>query len=161
MRKHISRTTVAGISAFAMSATVLCLATPASAFGGFHGGFGGVRPAFGGFHSGFVGVHPGLRPGFVGVHPGLRPGFVGVHPGLRPGFVGVHPGFRPGFHPAFAGRRVFHPGFWRNGVWTAGWRAPVVVGGTWWGGYGGCWTYQPVYDAAGNYLGYASVNMCS
>lgn len=149
MRRRVLRAIVAGMSAFAISAVVLCLATPASAFGGFHGGMGfrpslggmgGFRPAFGGFHSGFVGVHPGFRPGFVGVHPGFRQGFAA-------------------FHPGFAGRRVFHPGFWRHGVWFPGWWAPVVVGGAWWGG--GCWTYQPVYDAAGNYLGYASVNICS
>jgi hypothetical protein len=36
-----------------------------------------------------------------------------------------------------------------------------VVAGAWWGGYGGCWTYRPVYDGAGNYLGYSYVNICS
>jgi hypothetical protein len=34
-----------------------------------------------------------------------------------------------------------------------------VVAGAWWGGYDGCWTYRPVYDAAGNYLGYSNVNI--
>jgi hypothetical protein len=107
-------------------------ASPSSAFGGFRGGFGGFRPGFGGFHPGFGGFHPGFRPGFVG------------------------------FHPGFGGRRIFfHRGFLRNGVWINGWWGPAVVAGAWWGGYDGCWTYRPVYDAAGNYLGYSNVNICS
>jgi hypothetical protein len=87
----------------------------------------------GGFHSGFGG----------GFHPGFRPGFGG----FRPGFV------------AFHGRRVFHPGFFRNGVFIDGWWGPAVVAGAAWGA--GCWSYQPVYDSFGNYLGQAYVNFCS
>jgi hypothetical protein len=110
----------------------LCSASPSSAFGGFHGGFGGFRSGFGGFHPGFGGFHPGFRLGFVG------------------------------FHPGFGGRRFFfHRGFFRNGVWINGWWGPAAVAGAWWGGYDGCWTYRPVYDAAGNYLGYSDVNICS
>jgi hypothetical protein len=117
MRTSISKATAA---AFVALAIALCSTSPSSAFGGFHGGFGGF------------------------------------HPGFRPGFVGFHPGFRP-----FFGRRFFHPGFFRNGVWINGWWGPALVAGAWWGGYGGCWTYSPVYGPAGNYLGYSYVNMCS
>jgi hypothetical protein len=75
------------------------------------------------------------------------------HPGFRPGFAG----FRPGF-----GRRfVFHRGFFRNGVFISGWWGPAVVTSAWWGGYDSCWTYRPVYDGAGAYLGYSYVNICS
>jgi hypothetical protein len=97
--------------------------------------------AFGGFHGGFRGFHGG---------------FGGFHPGFRPGFVGFHPGFRP-----FFGRRIFHSGFFRNGVWINGWWGPAVVTSVWWGGYDNCWTYRPVYDGAGAYLGYNYVNICS
>ena len=97
----------------------------------------------------------------VAFAPGLAdfiPGFGGFRPGFRPGFAGFH----PGFHPGFAGRRVFfHRGFFRNGVWINGWWGPAVVAGAWWGGSDGCWTYRPVYDAVGNYLGYSYVNICS
>jgi hypothetical protein len=123
------------ISKAALVATVmaLCWTSPSLAFGGFHGGFGGFRAGFGG----------GFHPGFGGFHPGFRPGFVG-------------------FHPGFAGRRFFfHRGFFRNGVWINGWWGPPLVAGLWWGGYGGCWNYSPVYGPAGNYLGYSYVNMCS
>jgi hypothetical protein len=107
-------------------------------FGGFHGGFGG------GFHGGFGG---GFHPGFGGFHPGFRPGFAGLHPGL---------------HPFFPNRRfAFHRGFFRNGVFVNGWWGPAVVAGAWSGGYDGCWTYRPTYDAGGNYLGYSYVNLCS
>jgi hypothetical protein len=99
------------------------------------GGFGG------GFHSGFGG---GFRPGFGG---GFHPGFVGFHPGFRAGFVG------------FRGRRFFHPGFFRNGVFINGWWGPAIVAGAAWGG--GCWSYRPVYDTWGSYLGQAYVNLCS
>ena len=81
----------------------------------------------------------------------------GFHPGFRPGFAGFH----PGFHPFFRGRRfVFHRGFFRNGVFINGWWGPALVTSAWWGGYGGCWTYRPVYDAGGAYLGYSYVNLC-
>lgn len=53
MRRRVLRAIVAGMSAFAISAVVLCLATPASAFGGFHGGMG-FRPSFGGGMGDFV-----------------------------------------------------------------------------------------------------------
>jgi hypothetical protein len=70
--------------------------------------------------------------------------------------VGFHPGFRPSL-----GRRFFHPGFFRNGVWINGWWGPALIAGAWWGGYDGCWSYRPTYDGAGNYLGYSHVNVCS
>jgi hypothetical protein len=38
-----------------------------------------------------------------------------------------------------------------------------VIGGGWWGGWGGydgCWSYRPVYDASGVYLGYSYVYIC-
>jgi hypothetical protein len=99
--------------------------------------------AFGTFHGGFEGFHGGFHSGFGGFHPGFRPGFVG-------------------FHPFFGGRRfVFHHGFFRSGVFINGWWGPAVVAGAWWGGYGGCWTYSPLYGPAGNYLGYSYVNICS
>ncbi len=136
MRRSISKATITALIASVMT---LCLTSPSSAFGGFHGGFGGFHGGVGSF-----------RPGFGGFHPG----FGGFRPGFRPGFAG--------FHPGFAGRRVFfHRGFFRNGVWINGWWGPAVVAGAWWGGSDGCWTYRPVYDAVGNYLGYSYVNICS
>jgi hypothetical protein len=120
------------IAALVALAMTLCSTSPSLAFGAFHGGFGGFHGGSGGFHPGFGGFRPGFRPGFVG------------------------------FHPGFAGRRFFfHRGFFRNGVWINGWWGPAVVTSAWWGGYGGCWTYRPVYDGAGNYLGYSNVNICS
>jgi hypothetical protein len=144
MRRSIFKAIIAGLATLAMAATLLSTTAPVLA-GGFHGGFGGFRPGFGGFHSGFG----GFRPGFVGFHPGFGHGFVAFH----------HPGFRS----AFVGRRFFfHPGFFRNGVWINGWWGPAVVAGAWWGAsYGGCWSYQPTYDAWGNYQGYSYVNLCS
>jgi len=128
-------------TALVTSTIALCSTSPSSAFGTFRGGFGGFHGGFGGFHGG------GFRPGFGGFHPGFRPGFVGFH---------------PGFAPFSRGRRfIFHRGFFRNGVFINGWWGPAVVAGAWWGGYGGCWTYSPVYDAVGNYLGYSYVNICS
>jgi hypothetical protein len=110
----------------------LCSINPSLAF---HGGFGGFRPGLGGFHPGFGGFRPGFRPGFVGFHPG--------------------------FHPGFGGRRFFfHRGFFRNGVWINGWWGPALVSSAWWGGDSGCWTYRPVYDGSGAYLGYSYVNVC-
>jgi hypothetical protein len=123
------------VTALIASMMALYSASPSFAFGTFHGGFGGFHGGFGGFHSGFGGFHPGFRPGFVGFHPG--------------------------FHPFFGGRRfVFHHGFFRNGVFINGWWGPAVVATAWWGGNDGCWTYRPVYDGSGNYLGYNYVNLC-
>jgi hypothetical protein len=123
------------VTALIASMMALCSASPSFAFRTFHGGFGGFHGGFGGFHSGFGGFHPGFRPGFVGFHPG--------------------------FHPFFVGRRfVFHHGFFRNGVFINGWWGPAVVTTAWWGDNDGCWTYRPVYDASGNYLGYNYVNIC-
>ena len=150
MRRSISRAILAGAAALAMSATIFSTTTPASAF---HGGVGGFRiGGFGGFHPGFG----GFRRGFGGFRPA---GFVGVHPGFRNGFVAFHPGHRP----FFPGRRIFfHPGFFRNGVWINGWWGPAVVAGAWWGASSyGCWTYQPVYDAWGRFLGQSYVNVCT
>jgi hypothetical protein len=139
MHRRISKAITATLVAFTMA---LGSTSPSSAFGAFHGGgFGGFHGgAFGGFHGGFGGVHPG---------------FGGFHPGFRPGFVGFHPGFHP-----FFGRRFFHPGFFRNGVWINGWWGPALVTSAWWGGDNGCWTYRPVYDGSGAYLGYSYVNVC-
>jgi hypothetical protein len=140
MRRSISKTIV---TALVGSVMALGSASPSSAFatfhgGGFHGGMGGFHGGFGGFHSGFGGFHPGF------------------HPGFRPGFAGFHRGFRP----FFGSRRfVFHHGFFRNGVFINGWWGPAVVTSAWWGGYG-CWTYRPVYDASGAYLGYSYVYIC-
>jgi hypothetical protein len=131
--RSMSNRVIAGLSTLAISALGLWWsATPASAFsGGFHGGMGGFRP--GGFHAGFASMHPG---------------FGGFHPALHQGFVG--------FRPGFVGHRFFHRGFQRNTVVIAG-----VAAGGYWGGYGdGCWTYQPVYDAYGRYLGQQYVNIC-
>jgi hypothetical protein len=131
MRNSISTTTIALRAALTMFVAVLSSAAPASAGGSRMGGFGG------GFHSGFGG---GFHSGFVGSHPGFRPGF-------RPGFV------------AFHGPRFFHPGFFRNGVWINGWWGPAIAAGAAWGA--GCWSYRPVFDTWGNYLGQAYVNVCS
>ncbi len=45
--------------------------------------------------------------------------------------------------------------------WINGWWGPALITSAWWGDYGGCWTYRPVYDGAGAYLGYNYVNICS
>jgi hypothetical protein len=134
MRNSISKTTIAITAALTMFAAVMSSATPASAGGFRMGGFGG------GFHSGFGG---GFHPGFVG----FRPGFVGFRPGFRPGFV------------SFRGHRFFHPGFFRNGVFINGWWGPAIVAEAAWSD--GCWSYRPVYDSWGSYLGQAYVNVCS
>ena len=142
MHRSILKATVAALIASLMT---LGLTSPSSAFGGSHGGFGGFHGGFGGFHRGFG----GFRPGSGGFHPR----FGGFRPGFRPGV---------GFNSGFGGRRFFfHRGFFRNGVWVNGWWGPAVVAGAWWGGYDACWTYRPVYDGAGNYLGYSYVNICS
>jgi hypothetical protein len=114
----------------ALVVSATTLSSPAAAAFQFHGG-GGFHGGFGGFRSGLGGFHPGFRPGFAGFHRSV-----------------------------FAGRRFFHPGFWRNGVWINGWWGPAVVVGAGWGGYEGCWSYQPVYDAWGRYLGQSYVNVC-
>jgi len=91
---------------------------------------------------------------------GFRMG--GFGGGFHPGFAGFHPGFRPGFRPgfvAFHGSRFFHPGFFRNGVFINGWWGPTIVAGSAWGA--GCWSYRPIYDSWGSYLGEAYVNICS
>lgn len=118
------------IAGLSALAATIALSNPAAAVQ-FHGG------GFGGFHGGFGGFHPGVA---------------GFHPGFRPGFAN--------FRPTFAGRRIFHPGFFRNGAWINGWWGPAVIVGASWGGYGGCWSYQPVYDAWGRYLGRSYVNAC-
>ena len=149
MRRSISKAMAAVLVAPMMA---LISASPSSAFatfhgGGFHGGMGGFHGGMGGFNGGFGGFHSGFG--------GFHPGFGGFHPGFRHGFAGFHPGFR-----RFAGRRFFfHHGF-HNHVFIS---TAVVGGPWWWGGYGGydsCWSYRPVYDAAGAYLGYNYVNLC-
>jgi hypothetical protein len=60
---------------------------------------------------------------------------------------------------SFPGRRAFffhHHHFFPNTVFVNG----AVIGGGWWGGYDGCWSYRPVYDASGVYLGYSYVYIC-
>jgi hypothetical protein len=84
----------------------------------------------------------------------------------------------------------FHGGGFRGGGWRGdgwhgggarggGWAGPAIVGGLaagallaapyaygygygpyGYGGYGGCTSYQPIYDAYGNYLGQQLVNAC-
>jgi hypothetical protein len=67
----------------------------------------------------------------------------------------------------------WHGGGWHGGRWHggAGWAGPAVVGGLAAGallaapyytyGYGnGCYSYQPIYDAYGNYIGRQLVNVC-
>jgi len=128
-------------TALAASMMALVSASPSSAFatfhgGGFHGGFGGFHGGMGGFHGGFGDFHPSFHPGFAGLHPG--------------------------FHPFFRGRRAFffhHHHVFPNTVFVNG----TVIGGGWWGGWGGydgCWSYRPVYDASGVYLGYSYVYIC-
>jgi hypothetical protein len=140
MRRSVVKTIVAALFA---AVVALGSTSPSSAFGGFHGGMGGFHGGMGGFHGGMGGFHGGMG---------------GFHPGFRPGFVGFH----PGFHPFFNGRRAFffhHHHFFRNAVFVNG----AVIGGGWWGGWDGydsCWSYRPVYDASGAYLGYNYVNLC-
>jgi hypothetical protein len=73
--------------------------------------------------------------------------------------------------PGHGGWR-WHAGHWRHGYWHNGWWGPAVVAGVAVGalatypyssGYdydNGCWAYEPVYDAYGNYLGQQYVNIC-
>jgi hypothetical protein len=84
------------------------------------------------------------------------------------GFHGFHGG---GFHGGW------HGGGWHGGWRGGGWAGPAIVGGLAagallaapyaygygygpYGYYGGCTTYQPMYDAYGNYLGQQLVNAC-
>jgi hypothetical protein len=84
------------------------------------------------------------------------------------GFHGFHGG---GFHGGW------HGGGWHGGWRGGGWAGPAIVGGLAagallaapyaygygygpYGYYGGCATYQPMYDAYGNYLGQQLVNAC-
>jgi hypothetical protein len=71
----------------------------------------------------------------------------------------------------------WHGGGWRGGGWGGGWAGPAIVGGLAAGallaapyaynygyggyGYGGnCYSYQPMYDAYGNFIGNQAVNIC-
>ena len=77
----------------------------------------------------------------------------------------------------------WHGGGWHGGGWHrgGGWWGPAVVGGLaagtllaapyaygygygygpyGYGGYGGCTSYAPIYDAYGNYVGQQLVNGC-
>ena len=77
----------------------------------------------------------------------------------------------------FHGGHVWHGGGiargggWHGGGWGGGgWWGPAIVGGLAAGalaapyvygyGYGGCYAYQPMYDAYGNYLGQQLVRTC-
>jgi hypothetical protein len=130
MRNTKTRATVAGLAALSLIGSLVAI-EPAAAAGALHGG--------GGFHGG-------------GFHGG------GFHGG------GVHGG-------------GFHGGGWHGGGWhSGGWAGPAVVGGLaagallatpyaygngyGYGGYGGCQSYAPMYDAYGNYLGQQLVNGC-
>ena len=69
---------------------------------------------------------------------------------------------------------AWHGGGWNRGGWGGGWWGPAVVGGLATGvivgslaapyaygyGYGGCYRYQPVYDAYGVFIGNQLVNVC-
>jgi hypothetical protein len=84
---------------------------------------------------------------------------------------GFHGG---GFHGGGFRGGGWHGGGWHGGGW--GWGGPAVVGGLAAGallaapyaygygygpyGYGGCQSYQPMYDAYGRYLGQQLVNAC-
>jgi hypothetical protein len=133
MRNTLARTAIAGLSALSLMGFLVATSEPAPA-ANFHGG--------GGFHGG--GRGGGFRGG------------------------GFHGG---GFH----GGGGWHGGGWRGG----GWAGPAVVGGLaagallaapyaygygygpyGYGGYGGCTSYQPMYDAYGNYLGQQLVSGC-
>ena len=82
---------------------------------------------------------------------------------------GFHGG---GFHGGGVRGGGWHGGGWHGG----GWAGPAIIGGLAAGallaapyaygygygpyGYGGCTSYQPMYDAYGNYLGQQLVNAC-
>ena len=122
------------VTALIASMMALCSASPSFAFGTFHGGSEVSMEALAAFTLGLADSIQAFDPASS---------------------------FHPGFHPFFRGRRfVFHHGFFRNGVFINGWWGPAVVTTAWWGGNDGCWTYRPVYDASGNYLGYNYVNIC-
>jgi hypothetical protein len=150
MRRSLSKAMAAALVASAMT---LISASPSSAFSTFHGGgMGGFHGGMGGFHGGMGGFHGGMG-GFHSGFGGFHPGFGGFHPGFRPGFAGFH----RGFHPFFGSRRAF---FFHHHRFFPVFATGAVIGGGWWGGYDGCWTYRPVYDASGAYLGYSYVNIC-
>ena len=64
-------------------------------------------------------------------------------------------------------------GGWHGGGWGGGgWAGPAIIGGLaagallggayygGYGGYGGCTSYAPIYDAYGNYIGQQPVRTC-
>ena len=74
-----------------------------------------------------------------------------------------------------AAAHYWHGGGWHGGGWHGGgrwhgggWWGPAVVGGLAAGalaapyvyGYGSCYSYAPIYDAYGNYIGRQVVNIC-
>jgi hypothetical protein len=101
-----------------------------------------------------------------------EPAAAQFHGGGRGG--GAHGG---GFHGGGFHGGGWHGGGGRGGGWHGGgWAGPAVVGGLaagallgapyaygngyGYGGYGGCQSYAPIYDAYGNYLGQQLVNGC-
>jgi hypothetical protein len=77
------------------------------------------------------------------------------------------------------GRGGWHGGHWHGGWHGGGWAGPAIIGGLaagallaapyaygygygpyGYGGYGGCTSYQPMYDAYGRYIGQQLVNAC-
>ena len=95
-----------------------------------------------------------------------EPAAAQFHGGGRGG--GIHGG---GFHGG-----GWHGGGWHGGGWHrgGGWAGPAIVGGlaagallaapyaygNGYGGYGGCTSYAPIYDAYGNYIGQQPVRSC-
>jgi hypothetical protein len=100
-----------------------------------------------------------------------EPAAAQFHGGGRGG--GIHGG---GFHGGGFHGGGWHGGGWHGGGWHrgGGWAGPAIVGGlaagallaapyaygNGYGGYGGCTSYAPIYDAYGNYLGQQPVNGC-
>jgi uncharacterized membrane protein len=130
MRNTVTRATIAGLTALSLMGYLVATTEPTAAAGALHGG--------GGFHGG--GFHGGFHGG--------------------------------GFHGG-----GWHGGGWHGGGWHGGgWAGPAVVGGLaagallaapyaygngyGYGGYGGCQSYAPIYDAYGNYVGQQLVNGC-
>jgi hypothetical protein len=186
MRVSMPKWLVSSVAAVMWSAVATLASAPADAamgmggfrpggFGGFHGSMG----SFGGFHGPAMG---GFRPsggmgGFGGFHGPAMGGF-------RPGTGAWHGGAWGHHGWAGWGGRHLHGGCWNCGHWHNGWwwspafASGLIVGTAatypYWGGdygypyygydsYGydnGCWTYHPVYNRYGHYIGRRLVNVC-
>jgi hypothetical protein len=148
-----------------------------SNFGAFHSlGTAVSSGGSGAFRSGIVGGSNGWSAGVR--HGGNVGQFRSPRVGSRLGsFSAWHSGVGEKRGPGVTWRSAgtdgrqrgdwrWHKGYWHNGYWHNGWWGPAFVTGVAVGAFAtcpssdGCWVYQPMYDAYGNYLGRECVNVC-